>query len=78
MLITSNVKKSGPFPENLFGKSKDTNERKDILNNVKKELEQKQNYTPKLSMSKIDELNKQLLAITSPDDINKIKERINS
>ena len=62
------------FPTNLFGKSKDISERKDILNNVKKELEEKQNYKPELSMSKIEELNKQLLAATRPDDINKIKE----
>ena len=70
----SNSKKEDFFPTNIFGKTKNLNERKDILNNVKKELEQKQNYKPKLSMSKIEELNKQLLEASKSGDFNQIKE----
>ncbi len=70
----SNSKKEDFFPTNIFGKTKNLNERKDILNNVKKELEQKENYKPKLSMSKIEELNKQLLEASKSGDFNQIKE----
>lgn len=67
-------KEEGFFPTNIFGKSKDNNERTDILNKVKNELEQKQNYKPELSMSRIEELNKQLLEASRSGDFNQIKE----
>ncbi len=67
MLITSNVKKSGPFPENLFGKTKTLNERKQLIENIKKEL------PPELT---VIERQKLFFKAIEKGDLKKVKESI--
>jgi ankyrin repeat protein len=62
------------FPENgIFPMDKKTDS-KELFDNIENELKEKQNYKPGLTMSKIEELNKQLLEASSRGDFNQIKE----
>jgi len=79
--ITPNSKKEKElFPPNLFGKCKDTTDSKKVIEKAKKELEEKQNHKPELTLFEQlekKELNKQLLKASTKGDLEKVKELLN-
>ena len=86
MLIKTNVKAQGQkrelFSEGLFSGCKDKSEaeRKDILKTIKKELEEKENYKPELTIyerTKLGkQLSKQLLEASDNGNLEQVKELI--
>lgn len=79
--ITPNSKKEkGLFPTNLFGKCKDTTDSKKVIEEAKKELEERENNKPELTVlekheiDRINELNKEFVKIINIGNIEQIKQ----
>jgi ankyrin repeat protein len=77
--VNSNYKeqKQKHFPsENIFGKPKNNAERKELIENVKQELQEKKNFKPELTIYERLKLGEELIGWASKKNWDKVKELV--